>query len=146
MHHDIGLHLSRIQFTVSDNIKKIMKYNILLLTVLLSCNSQNDGSKNQNQLLEFEFAVLNDEPIFEDEHLFDKISKKAKMEKIGKHEIYHIDWNNNNEFGEIGIDYLGLKSELEKKPIITKLKTETDIRINGISYKYIIEKTDKKIS
>ena len=111
-----------------------MKYLILLLfAVIYSCNSST--VTEDVRFAEFEFSVYNNEPIFEDEYLYDKISKNCLIEKVDEIDIYHIDWNNNSNFKEIGIDYIGIKSELEYKPAIVKIDTSNGIRLNGISHK-----------
>lgn len=122
-----------------------MKYlNLVLFVTIISCNQStlNDDSK----LSKFEFAVYNDEPILEDEYLFDKQSKNCKTEKVNNIDFYFIDWNNNGIYKEHGIDYIGIKSSLEYRPTIIKLDTLNSIRINGISHALTVHENSSELN
>lgn len=87
----------------------------------------------------FEFAVANNEPVFEDEYLYNKLLKKCVIEKINDIDIYLFDWNNNGQFKEIGKDYIGIKSNQENTPTIKKIDTINIITINGKSHELKID-------
>ena len=82
--------------------------------------------------------------MFEDEYLYSKQIKKSRVRTVNNIEYYQIDWNDNGEFLEYGIDYIGLKSSLESKPTVVKIDSVNRLKINGVNYKLVI-KNDKMI-
>jgi len=124
---------------------KNMKYLILIIVAtILSCepNNINQGLKYSV----FEFPVYNNEPLFEDEYLYEKQSKKCLTEKVNKIVVYHFDWNDNGIYKEYGVDYVGVKSSLENRPTIIKLDTINSIGINGINYVLKIQESGSDLS
>ena len=118
-------------------VKTRMKYTILLILILaMSCKeTKKTPVKPATNYKSFRYAIYNDAPIYEDEYLYPKQSKKALLIALDSIAFYQIDWDDDGLFGEIGVDYIGLKSKLEHKPIIEKLSTSNNIRINGNAYK-----------
>ncbi len=104
----------------------------ILITVAYSCRPNTEIKEVKTA--EFKFSVYNNMPIFEDEYLYDKKLKKCIIEETDEIDIYYIDWNNNGQFKELGIDYLGIKSEQEYKPTIVKIDTTNSLRLNGQAY------------
>ncbi len=81
-------------------------------------------------------------PIFEDEYMFDKVTKQYTTKLIDDSEIYLIDWNENQSFIDINEDYIGVKMSTENRPTIDVLVEENYITINGKSYLLSIEEND----
>ena len=68
-----------------------MKYTLLILiAIIYACNPSN--KKEAIEFKEFEFAILDNEPIFEDEYLFEKEKKKNQ----GNGYMYMIPNNDTN--------------------------------------------------
>ena len=112
-----------------------MKYlTIVIIATIWSCKPSYQTPKTDLQA--YKFAILEDEPIFEDEYLFEKEEKKCLVERINDINFYHCDWNNNGNYKEIGIDYVGIKSKLENKPTLVKIDSTNHININGQNYIY----------
>lgn len=114
-----------------------MKYKYLiisLLAMICSCKS-NVQSQKQNAKV-YKFATYKNEPIFEDEFLFEKEEKECLIIEVDGVKMYHCDWNGNGKYKEIGIDYLGIKSKLDNKPTVVKLDSTISIKWNGANYVY----------
>lgn len=115
-------------------IKNRMMKNLLiiLLGTMISCNLTEQN--NTSTIKSFEFAVYNNEPIFEDEHLYNKKIKNSINKLVKGVSIYLIDWNNNDKYFEKGIDYIGIKSSLDNIPTIERIEESNSLNINGKSY------------
>ena len=124
-------------------VKKVKYFILILITIAYSCKlkSQNEEIKYE----EFSFATYDNEPVFEDEYLYEIVQKKCLIENVNGIEIYNCDWNNNGKYRELGIDYLGVKSKLEKKPTLIKFDTLNCIKINGINYEYTFDGKNSKL-
>jgi hypothetical protein len=78
--------------------------------------------------------VYKNAPIFEDEFLFPKELKNCLKIKDKNLEWFLVDWNNNGLYDEFGIDYLGLQSKLDEKPLLTILKERNYIKVDTQNY------------
>jgi thiol-disulfide isomerase/thioredoxin len=84
--------------------------------------------------MEFEFAIYDNKPVFEDEYLYDTTSKKAIKLHTDNTEWYLIDWNENGSYNDIGVDYFGVKMPFKSKPFIALLKDTNLFNHNGKSF------------
>ena len=112
------------------------------LLLMLSCGEKNSTQQANSELIDFEFAILDDAPIFEDEYLYPKETKQALLVKEHGIDFYLIDWDGNSNHSEYGVDYLGVKSSLERKPTIEKLDTSMILQLNGELKSLNIDKGD----
>jgi len=93
------------------------------------------------KIVTFEFAVYKDQPIFVDTYLYDKVSKQTQIVAVGDLQLYLVDWNGNDDFDEVGIDYIGTKTKLEMKPTLEQMKDSNYINWNGKTYA-VVKKDD----
>lgn len=96
-------------------------------------------------LKDFSFATFENKPIFIDEYLFEKETKKAIKFQTGASHWYLVDWNENGIFNELGIDYYGVKSPFKSRPILSILKKINILNHNGISYSLTQKSNFKKL-
>lgn len=113
----------------------LLAITILAVLVLFS----NGCTPSQTNDVSYEYAIYQDEPVFEDEYLFPSAIKKGKARSIEEVDISLIDWNDNNEYAEIGTDYLGVKTHLDSKPVLQKLSNKNIVNLNGASYELILQ-------
>ena len=120
---------------------------ILLLTLLASCKEKSSGispvkpmqttGKSKNQKAKdnvFLFYIDENKPVFDDKYLFSPTPKKYIKRNMGKIEWYLIDWNENNIYDEVGIDYIGVKNKFDQNPYIELLKDRVYINFNGKTF------------
>lgn len=106
----------------------------------------NSCSSTNSKEVSYEYAVYENEPVFEDEYLFPTTIKKGKAKMLDDVEVSLIDWNDNGVYGEIDTDYLGIKTHLNNKPTLQKLKSKNIININGVSYEIIIDEDNYSLA
>jgi|GEM_PF-2590652 len=106
------------------------KICVLLLLLITGCR-QSKIQPEQKEYDTFSFAEMEGKPIFEDEYMFDKVSKRYLVRKVNEVELYYVDWDNNDKFDEIGTDYVGVKMETEYKPTLDILMDTNYITLNG---------------
>ncbi len=116
-------------------LKKPFILIFLIFTVSISCKE-----KDISTTVEFSFATHENKPLFVDEYLFNKETKKGKKLNSRSTEWFLIDWNGNGKFDELGIDYYGVKSPFKSRPILSILKRKNTLNHNGISY-YLKQKS-----
>jgi len=114
-----------------------------ILIFFTSCNSSDELKK---QYVEFEYAVYENEPVFEDAFLFPSQSKKAMVDESEIFDIYIIDWNQNGNYGDKNEDYIGVKSPLDRKPNLSMIADTNCIKYNGDLYDVMLVDSGIKIS
>ncbi len=117
---------------------------IILFSFFLSCKPST--TREIHQVENYHFAILDNEPVFEDEYLFEKEKKSCLIENVEGVLIYYCDWNSNGNHKEIGVDYIGIKSKLEQKPTLIKLEKNTPVNINGEMQNFYLEENTLRSS
>ena len=112
---------------------KNSNYHYYLPLIFFFCLTACTSNEQLNEFAVYEYAVYKNAPIFEDEYLFPKELKNCLKVKDKNLEWFLVDWNNNGLYDEFGIDYLGLQSKLDEKPLLTILKERNYIKVSNDS-------------
>ncbi|MEP2770986.1 MAG: TlpA disulfide reductase family protein [Fulvivirga sp.] len=126
---------------IGSKLKNGLLYGtiVLLNCLLIGCspveNNEKSNLKAKSSKVRFSYAIYNNTPQFEDEYMYDKQLKEGVKMSLDKLEWYHIDWNENGNYFDVGIDYIGVKSISDQKPIVDLLAYDNVINCNGNSYR-----------
>lgn len=109
------------------------------------CACKSNQPTKSMEVRQFSYAIFEGAPIFEDEYLFEKQEKKCLEAVYSGISMFHCDWNDNGDFMELGIDYIGVKSSFENKPTVVKLDTAIAISINSEKYVFIKDENQSRL-
>lgn len=124
----------------SINQKNINNSNIIVVIIILFLALNCSSNRIKVEYGVFQFSIHQDKPVFVDEYLYPKANKSYQQLNQDDKQWFLIDWNNNGKYHEIGIDYLGLKTVNQLKPILSLLNNRNYVKIDQDNY--IIAKID----